>query len=312
MVSRHPEDENRFGGKWSIKKLECVEGYLEAYLQVMSYQEWARLWYIDAFSGDGYQRLKCESTDEGSLALFDLERDCASQLLNGSAIRAIRMSQEREKAGLRAFEHFAFLELDHVKMQSLKEVISEEYPSQLKKCRFFLGDVNVTLPQLLSELDWSHDRAVTFADPWATQLKWGTIAAFKSTCSDVWLLFPLSAILRMMPKDAVPSGGLATSLDELFGTPAWRSLYQNQERGQLSLFGGLDSDLSRASGIEEVVAFATERYRTVFPQVNGPAILRTDNNAPLFALYSMVANVSDRAKKISRRISDDLIKKISE
>lgn len=312
MVSKHPEDENRFGGKWSVKKLECVENYLDAYLTVMSNQDWAKLWYIDAFSGDGYQRLRAEESGEDNPALFDMERDYASQLLKGSAIRAIRLSQERERAGLRSFENFVFLEFDDAKMHSLEATIAEEYPDQLGKCQFILGDANTTLPRLLSELNWRCDRAVTFVDPCATQLKWNAIEAFKGTCSDVWLLFPLSAILRMMPKESIPSGGLASSLDELFGSSSWRSVYQAHGHQQLRLFDSADLGWYRESGIEKVIAFATERFQTVFPEVNGPAILRTEKNSPLFALYSMVANDSVKARKISRDISADLIRKIGE
>ena len=310
MVSKQPEDENRFGGAWSVKKLECVENYLESYLTAMSKQSWAKLWYIDAFSGDGYQRLRSQQIDEGSLTLFDME--CLSELLKGSAIRAIRLSQEREKAGHRAFEHFAFLEFDETKMHSLENTIAEEYPDQFGKCRFLLGDANSTLPDLLSKLNWRYNRAVTFVDPCATQLKWSTVEAFNGTCSDVWLLFPLSAVLRMMPKGSVPSGGLAKSLDELFGTSSWRSMYQKQEHDQLCLFGDSDCGWHRESGIDDLVEFATERFKEVFPEVNGPAILRTEKNSPLFALYSMVANESAQAKKVSRGISTDLIKKIGE
>ena len=45
------------------------------------------------------------------------------------------------------------------------------------------------------------DRAVLFVDPYSTQLHWNTLEVVAKTGKiDLWLLFPLSALLRMTPK----------------------------------------------------------------------------------------------------------------
>ena len=312
MSRLRPSDENRFGGKWSLQKLDCVASYLDSYLTVMQNQKWARLWYIDAFSGDGYQAFKGIDSDDETLPLFDEAQSCIEEFTSGSAMRAIELSSKRESCGKRAFDRFVFLEYSETKIESLQERIAAEYPSQIGKCTFIQGDVNETLPKLLTERDWKVDRAVTFIDPCATQLEWETIESFNGTCSDVWLLFPLSSILRMLPRWKMPTEGNARRLTKLFGATSWVNLYKDQRREQMTLFGDDDAKISRKSGCQEVLAYATERYMSVFPEVCGCAVLRTEKNAPLFALYSMVANESKSARDASRRIARHLIRQLEE
>ena len=49
-------------------------------------------------------------------------------------------------------------------------------------------------------------RGVLFLDPFATEVEWSTIekiAGFKAL--DTWILFPVSAITRMMPRSKNPT-----------------------------------------------------------------------------------------------------------
>ena len=310
VSSLNPSDENKFGGKWSVKKLECVEAYLDSYLTVMKNQSWATLWYIDAFSGDGYQFFKSDDCSDENLALFEFENSRIEEFTMGSAMRAIELSSKRESCGKRAFDQFVFLEYNENKLAALEERIRESHPDQIGKCLFIPGDVNNTLPDLLAKRNWESDRAVTFVDPCATQLEWSAIESFEGTCSDVWLLFPLSSILRLMPREKMPSSGNAKRLTKLFGSSSWDGIYHDLRPEQLALFGNDDGRPYRESGYEELLAYTTERYKTVFPEVCGYAVLKTEKNAPLFALYSMVANISTNARNTSRKISQHLIRQL--
>lgn len=312
MPGKHPSDENRFGGKWSVKKLECVECYLDSYLNVMQNQRWARLWYIDAFSGDGYQSFRPEGPSETEQLLFDESKASIEEFTEGSAMRAVGLSSGRESVEKRSFDHFVFLEYDESKIASLKNRIAIAYPDQIAKCQFSKGDVNETLPLLLGGLDWRVDRAVTFIDPCATQLDWNTIQCFKGTCSDVWLLFPLMGIIRMLPREGLPSDGWSKKLTRIFGSSTWNEMYTDRHHEQLALFGSEDPEMYRSGGYRELLSYATSRYKTVFSEVNGPAVLKTEKNAPLFALYSMVANESKRARSRSSAISRHLRKRLEE
>ena len=76
--------------------------------------------------------------------------------------------------------------------------------------------------------DWLRWRGVLFLDPFATEVEWRTIekiAGFKAL--DAWMLFPVSAIVRMLPRSKRPddiTGGCVTRLTKVFGDESWREL----------------------------------------------------------------------------------------
>lgn len=297
-----------FGGKWSLIKLECVYKYLCQFLLVLKRQSWAELWYIDAFSGEGVQYLKsCSGFDESFADNGQSDEGLVGQFTLGSSLRAIKASRLREDEGGRGFDHFVFIELDSTKLSTLKSRIVEEYPEYLGRCMFVQGDVNVELPKLLASIDWTSSRGVAFVDPYATQMKWSSVMSFADTCCDFWVLFPLHAIMRMMPTKHGPDDGWSNRLDEVFGSHDWVKLYT--EKRQPSLFGD-DDPYERESGIDGILDYASKKYEASFPGVWGPAVLRTDSNSPLFALYAIVPNGSDKALKASGGIASSLIRQM--
>ena len=298
-----------FGGSWSIEKLECVEGYILSYLRVFKNQGWADLWYIDAFSGEGIQKLKGLSAD-GSPLDDDLDaEEQAAVFTIGSSLRAIQASKRREGEGGRGFAHFVFIELDQAKLDALRRRVADAHPDYLHRCSFLQGDVNEVLPMLLNRIPWRTARGVAFIDPYATQMEWQTVEAFRGTCCDFWMLFPLGAIMRLLPLSHMPNEEWAAKLTRIFGDDGWKAVYS--EKRQLSLFPEEDP-YERESGIDALLAYATERYRQVFPEVCGPGVLRTTQNSPLFALYAIVPNESSKARRASSNIANHLITKIQD
>lgn len=299
-------DENVFGGQWSLNKLNCVSRYLEAYLNVLKEQKWAELWYIDAFCGNGFQGIK----DPYSTRLD--EETAFVDFIEGSAVRALKLASDFDKQHRKTFDHFVFIEYDFVKIKSLEENVRRLFPEQFSKCEFVQGDVNSALPKCLRSINWGTGRAVTFLDPCSTQLRWTTMEAFSGTKSDVWCLFPIEAIMRMLPTDHIPDDSWAKRLDVVFGDSLWREIYFQPNLNQLDLFGGVDERFIRDKGIEQVVSYVIDRYKTIFPCVMEPGILRGTNNHPLFALFALVANQSEAAIKRARAIAGHLLKGIND
>ena len=58
--------QNKFGGNWTKKKLDCLKQYVVAYEKVMKNQPF-KLFYIDAFAGSGYRTI---NKDEQSIGNF--------------------------------------------------------------------------------------------------------------------------------------------------------------------------------------------------------------------------------------------------
>lgn len=293
-------DDNIFGGSWSLKKLDCVADYLDAYLNVFKNMDWADLWYIDAFCGSGFQGIKSTPTNSGS------DEEARTMFVEGSAIRALRLALEKSRANQKTFSHFVFIEYDASKLQALRNIVTESFPEQIAKCNFVQGDVNKKLPECLEMIDWAKGRAVCFLDPCAAQLEWKTMEAFKDTCADVWCLFPIEAIMRMLPTKHIPDDSWSKRLDLVFGDTSWRNLYCQPYKNQPNLFGEIDESYERDEGIEQVISYVMDRYKTIFPGVVEPGVLRGAKNNPLFALFALTANKSERAIKLATKIAQYL------
>lgn len=310
MTSLKPSDDNVYGGKWSLEKLNCIESYLRAFLAVMRKQDWADLWYIDAFCGSGIQRFPKKDDGMGLFDGYDLDMVSFTE---GSAFRAIKLTSEFEQEGSRGFDHFVFVEKDPSKLEELKELLLSNFPSQIEKCSFELGDVNERLPETLRRIPWyQNGRGVTFIDPCAMQMKWSTLQCFSQTLSDVWLLLPIEAMRRVLAKESMPTGALARTLDEFFGSSDWRSLYLDSAENQLSLFDDLNERaLRREEGDRAIVAYAETRLNLIFSKVLEPAYLRKENGVAKFLLYPLISNHNKRAIEVASRIAMDLVSKIN-
>ena len=66
--------------------------------------------------------------------------------------------------------------------------------------------------------------------PFATEAEWATIEAIAGyQALDMWVLFPVSAIMRMMPQSAASENpndlARADKLNKIFGGDGWKELY---------------------------------------------------------------------------------------
>lgn len=130
-----------FGGQWSVEKLECVEAYISSYLKVMQKQRW-ELSYIDAFSGEGIQRFK-HAIQSRKHELADADNEVyARAFTEGSSLRALAASKEREIEGGRGFDRFYFIELNKAKLDALRCRILSQFPDCVNRCVYICGDVN--------------------------------------------------------------------------------------------------------------------------------------------------------------------------
>ena len=304
MAHKIASDENTYGGSWSILKLDCVSRYLESYLKVFKNQTWVtNLWYIDAFSGDGLQGIKHKVADfEG----IDSENE-VKEFIEGSALRALQIAQTSDNNNEATFGHFVFNELNLEKLNTLKLRIKQSYKEQFHKCSFINKDANEALPDILKDIDWDTDRAICFIDPCATQLNWNTLKAFEGTKADVWILFPIEAVIRMLPRENLPSDAWSRRLDTIFGDKGWRDIYYDPTEYQPQLFAFGNETLKRRKGCEDILVYLKSRFETIFPSVSDPGVLRTKRNTPIFALYALIANESLRAQNAAMRIAKNLI-----
>ena len=289
-------DPHRFGGNWTSAKLAVLAKYLAAYATALSRQPFER-WYIDAFAGSGTRLPAGEPGPAAeSEALFgDAE---PRELLDGSARVALKTSP--------SFHHFVFIERSPARCAELRALPGEFHlpPGRMDVIR---EDANSALIRILGE-DWSRRRAVLFLDPYGMQVEWRTIEAVARTRAvDLWLLFPLMAVTRVLARSGDIPDSWRRRVDLMLGTEEWyERLYA--VKVEPTLFG-VEQQRSRA-GVGVISELFHERLRAHFPGVaRRPAVLKNSTNSPLYLLHFAAAN--ERGAQVALRIAEHLLKGMS-
>ena len=228
----------QFGGPWTKEKLEILEAYLDAYTTAMKNQPF-KLIYIDAFAGAGQIERSVEDGD-------------AIKFLRGSTERAIRVQDQ-------SFDELIFIEKDTLRCIEL-ENLRGKYPE--RNIKIEQGDANRVLSGL--GRNWRACRGVLFIDPFATEVEWSTLERIAALSAlDTWILFPVSAIVRMLPTSRKPddiSPRWATRLTTVFGDQSWRELYHENPQGHLFEEPGL----MRERGIDGLLSIYKRNLQRVF------------------------------------------------
>ena len=292
---------NAFGGNWTRDKLRILEDYLKAYTTALKNQSF-RLWYVDAFAGTGYVNLDSGNVAQSKLSIWGEGGDAeTANILRGSARLAIEVDD-------RPFDEFIFIEQNFEYAIELSK-LRQEFNG--RSIRVIPDDANKFLPDWCAERNrqlstpWRGERAVIFLDPFATEVGWQTVQRISETKSvDLWILFPLSALTRMLPTDREPDEANSAALNRVFGSQEWQSgLYRTQV--QQTLFGD-EAHIIRGDQ-QAIVDLYLAKLRDVFPAVsNNPRWLRNSRNSPQFAFMFAAANPG-RGGRIALEIATHLL-----
>ena len=278
-MNRIAEPGTGYGGPWTIEKLEILERYLDAYTTALKDQPF-RLMYIDAFAGTGHVELG-QSDPE------------AEDFIRGSATRAVSI-------GGKPFDKLVFIEKDRERCEELDR-LRGQYPGRAIQVE------NSDANEFLSELqqNWTQWRGVLFLDPFGTQVEWSTIETIAGyEALDTWILFPVSAIARMLPTSRRPDDiaeGLVTRLTKVFGDDEWRKLYRVNSQG--NLFGQAEHE--RDSGTDELLRIYKDKLSALFGDrfLDQSRSLRNSKNSVLFEFLFCVGSRSPKAIAIAKRVA---------
>ena len=268
------------GGDWTREKLDLIEAYLDAYTTALKSQPF-RLIYVDAFAGTGAIQIDP-----------DIDR---SSFLEGSVWRALNVTDK-------PFDSLLFVESDAEKAEALKIAMSEH----AERVVIVTGDANIELPRFCNEMD-RYDRAVVFLDPFALQVDWATVQALGDTKKcDVWILFPVGAIRRMLPRNRKPDSQSQEHLNRVFGDSSWQNLYHPP--AQQHMFDDEPREESDP-GVDQIVENYRARLETAFAEVAPTRrVLRNSKNAPLFEFMFAAAN--PKGARPAMKIANHILKKM--
>ncbi len=272
---------NRFGGQWTLDKLEMVRQYLSGYTTALKNQRF-RLMYIDAFAGTG----KFE--------------DSSGETHDGSATIALET--------VPGFERLIFVEKHKTRCDALR-VLADQHPD--RQIDIIRGDANQELQKICGSFNRTQYRAVLFLDPFGLDVHWATLEAIRRTeAIDVWYLCSFSGLYRQMARDSRKvDADKDAAITRFFGTDAWRDeLYEKVPTGDL--FG---DDRRQRLSLDAVREFVTRRLKSLFPAVLAPKTIyyaapNGKRGAPAFDLYFAVSNPSPKAIAPARRIAGHILK----
>lgn len=282
-----------FGGAWTEEKLNILGGYLDFYTTALKNARF-RLVYVDAFAGDGTIHLAPRSGTEPDAADWET-------FIAGSAERALRVRSRR-------FDRLVFVEADPQRSERLAR-LRQRHPD--RKINVVTDDANRFLTELGSRAyDQSGNwRGVLFVDPFGTQLDWTTVESIaRLERLDMWLLFPVGAIGRMLPRSQVP-GDVALAweacLERVYGGDSWRELYADDAQG--NLFG--DPSPVRAPGVGGLLRIYKRQLKTTFGDrlLSESRTLMNSRNSPLFEFIFCVGNPGRRAIRLAKGAAKHLI-----
>ena len=214
----------------------------------------------------------------------------------GSVRRALEVEPQ--------FDHYVFIEKEKKRYLELCEM-TKEFPGrdiQVKN-----EDANQFLQIWCSKLNNKKCRAVVFLDPFGADVSWKVIRMIALTRAvDLWLLFPLFAVNRMLIKDRKPPQAWANRLTAIFGTSDWeKEFYIN--RDTQFLFEGFDDFglIEKVADTKRISAFLVKRLRAEFAAVAEPLILYNSRNSPLYLFCFAACN--EKGATTGLKIARDIL-----
>lgn len=274
-------------GPWAKQKLDALQAYLNAYMNVMKNQRFD-LVYVDAFAGTGVARVRrAEAQDDTFDSLLDDEdaRE-ADEFIMGSPLRALGLSRQ--------FKHYFFIDRDPRRIAML-EKLKGTYPGV--DIRPKEGDANEAVQEIAAHFGRWNLRGVAFLDPYGAHLHWATLEALAATKKfDVIINFPLDMAINRLLKRA---GDLPITwrqqLDLCFGGQEWHPAVYEVTDG---LFG--EKVVKREDARERLLDLYVDKLRSAFGHVAGPSLVRNTRGAPLYHL--IWASSHARGQPIAKHI----------
>ena len=252
-----------FGGPWTTEKLDILERYLNSYTTALKNQPFG-LVYIDAFAGSGEINI-------GECGVSEFDSD---SFVTGSTERALRVVD-------RPFDQLVFVEKQADSYDKLVELKSR-HPDRLidveqDDANTFLAGLTkhsfLSGPATQTYVDW---RGVLFVDPFGTELAWATVQHIAEVRRlDMWLLFPVGAIGRMLPLSGHPDEVEPKWVDKdyilvMLFLKYISDLWDEHVETYRQCYGGDEARIRRRLDRERFVLPESARFRTLYEQRNEP------------------------------------------
>jgi three-Cys-motif partner protein len=194
----------REAGAWAAVKLDYLARYIDVFETSMR-QKWPVRWYIDLLAGPGKNKVR----ETGAILL-------------GSPLLALTTRHP--------FTSYFFADLSAANTEVLRQrCMASPCYGQVDVCT---GDCNHLVNDIVSHIMPDNRRSLNlaFLDPEGLELRWETVDRLAAVRRmDLIINYPEGGLNRYMRRAAATAG--PTSVDDFFGSRAWRAIYQNWQDG---------------------------------------------------------------------------------
>ena len=291
---------HQFGKDWTEDKLHVVEQYFKMYAKALKSQSFRTI-YIDAFAGSG-ERVDSETfTPERDPSLFEGELSEIEEGLDikeGSVVKALSLPEP--------FAEYIFIEKSTIHAKGLYK-LKEKFSS--RNIKIIVGEANEQLRKLAAETNWRKNRAAIFVDPYGAQVEWETLVTLSRTKADIALLFPTSALTRMLTNNFAAMPDIwANKIDNLLGECDWREKsYEELNHGDL--FFDNYSKVNKKISTEGLRQYVLERLQTIFHYVHPEQLeMKNSKGSVMFHLFIICANDSQAAINLVSKFAKSAIR----
>ncbi len=290
--------QSQFGGGWTQQKLEALKKYLQAYTKIFKNNPKALFYsisYVDAFAGTGSLS---RPEPGGFLELLPELRKNETEFRKGSVRRALEVEPP--------FDEYVFVEKNRKKYEELKS-IAADFP--FRNVKILNEHANSALLAWCGSLNTKQQRAVVFLDPFGASVKWQVIAGLGRTRAvDLWVLFPYSAVNRMLVRDRKPRKAWADRLTSVFGTIEWEDAFYSKTTSWSLLDSTRVIESVHKSADHRVITdYFVRRLKQEFVAVSDPFPMHNSNGSLMFMLFFAAAN--EHSAKVGLKIANDIIGK---
>ena len=191
-------------------------------------------------------------------------------------------------------------------MSGTREAVHSASP---RNVRVLNEDANTAILKWCKEFDTRRKRAVVFLDPFGASVRWEVIKALAQTKAvDLWVLFPYSAINRMLVRDRKPDATWSKRLNDVFGTSEWESAFYSTISWPSLLDSAQTIELvHKSADYRQITDFFVRCLKSEFEAVSKPLPLYNSKGSLLFMLFFAAGN--DRSAKTGLKIANSIIGK---
>lgn len=207
------------------------------------------------------------------------------------------------------FSKYTFIEKNRKRFHELA-ALKGEFTHIQDRIQLVNSEANAEV-QRICRIDWlgTNRRAVMFLDPYGAQVEWDSIEAIaKTQAIDLWILFPLSTVNRLLNRNGRIKEDRRRRLNFLFGNTSWFDDFY-QMSSNIELFGqDTEERYTKTASFEKIAEYFQERLRTSFHSVApNPLVLRNSSNSPMFLLCFAAGN--PRGGPIAVKIAEHILGK---